>query len=189
MPSRSIIAVTHPPKAPTKKQTDFSGGRSDYLGSASVSGSSSTIINLWPYTVDGAVESHQRLCRINGRDFSEFWLLYDLDEHGCLTNPQPWNGKQTQQLPMDTAPADTDLNNPNSEIFSTLDFWALAQPSHVAWPTSSILDFAQANSISRASAFRWIESALKRRVILKIDHGRYRKTIDAPEGATVQSVS
>jgi len=176
--SRSIIAVTHQPKG-IKKSHEYTSSRTDYLGSASVGGSSSTIVNIWPYTEGDTVECSQRLIKVNGRDFAEFYMLYDVNEDGLLVNPKPWTGKQQTQLPFDdvSAPKGAAAEFQLTETQASLDFWALSQPSETPWTAQDALNFAGAHAISRATVYRWLSNAQSRGVIRKIDYGRYVKVI------------
>lgn len=181
---QSIIAVTHNPKM--KRGETFTSGRANMLGSVSIGASSSTMITVdkvHQEPTDDAANSEldQRIVTLDGRDFKAFSILYDIDNRGTFVNPQ-----------YGATPSAVKESSYKADIMSgNLDIWLMSLPA-VPMKSSEMQSYATAQGISRATMYRWIESALARKILKQIGHGLYLKDIDnidaeastlAPEGA------
>jgi hypothetical protein len=171
---KAIIGITHSPK--TKKGESFSSARSSMLGSVSIGAAADTVITISKvHQPDDNADLDQRIVSFSGKQFKDFSVLYDIDDHGMFTNPQV--GAKPAIAIADSFKATVQSSN--------LDLWLMSLPMQPL-KTADMIAYGEAQGIGRSTVYRWIEASVKSKILRKIDHGSYIKCIEtmlAPEGA------
>jgi len=162
----TIIGITHRPKKNVTSGSDKQNTRTDALGSASLMACAGTIVKVEEAPQDADQEADQRMVHWNGKQFKEFAQLYDIDDKGRFVN------ERTHWIP---GALSDEMLAQQQEEGNQFDLWLLSTPDEHFKTADIEAEIMQKFRVSRATVTRWIRSAVARGLLVKIDHGRYRK--------------
>ncbi len=159
---KTIIATVHSPKQ------EYANNRNNFLGSASLAGATSTLINVThaPTNAEG-VNNRVRHVRVGGRNFPDLFMTYELDSSGMFV--------EMENTPTPVSDSEAEKAGLEPPSYHALDGSIAVMSAGAKFPMEHFFQAAKHAGVSNATMYRWLEKRVDAGLVVKVARGLYER--------------